>query len=161
MRTRAALLSMPLVAALALGACGSDTKTISKADYVSKGNQLCAAAQKKIQSLKTPQVDPNSDLTKAQMQVVGDFLDQGVTIQNDLIKKLRALGTPKADDKKLQKIYDTSDTGAGQIQKAADAAHAGKLSTMRTQLAKGGQTLDQAQKDINAYGLTECGNTNS
>jgi hypothetical protein len=157
MRTRAALLSMPLVAALALGACGSDTKTISKADYVSKGNAICQQGTNQIRKLKAPDVDPSADLTKAQQKAVGDFLDQGVKIQNDLIKKLRDLGFPSGDKKKLEKIYDTSDSGASEIQKAADAAHAGKLSTFRTQYAKGGNTLDQAQKDINAYGLTECG----
>jgi hypothetical protein len=161
MRTRAATVSLFVIAGLALGACGSDTKTISKADYVRKGNQVCVDGSVQVRNVerKAPNVDLNGDLTKAQLKAVGDVLVKAVKIQNDLIKKLRGLGSPKGDSATLEKIYDTSDTGASQVDKAADAAHANKLPTFRTEYAKGLDTLAQAQRKIVSYGLTKCGNS--
>jgi hypothetical protein len=161
MRTRAATVVLLAAPALALGACGSGTKTISKADYVRRGDTICADGQKQVQRLQAPDVDPNGDLTKAQQQAVGDFLERGVKIQNDLVTKLRDLGSPPGDSKRLATIYDTSDAGADQIQKAADAAHAGRLATFRTEYATGNATLERAQREIIAYGLTRCGSSSA
>jgi hypothetical protein len=145
-------------AALALAACGSSGgKTVSKAEFLRKGNDLCATAKTDVDKLKSPDADPQSDLTKAQLKEIGDYLDKAIPIQNRLIGKLRDLGAPAGDASKLSKLYDESDSGTKELTTAANQAHNGNQASFRDHLKKGGDKLDAAQKGVTDYGLDKCG----
>jgi hypothetical protein len=160
MRTRLAAAVLFSAAALTLAACGSGGgTTIAKSEFLRSANQICAGANADIGKLKSPSVDPAANLTTAQLKEVGDYLDQALKIQNALIRKLRDLGTPKGDDKKLTKLYDGSDSGSSELQLAAKAAHDGNLASFRDHLKKGGAQLDASQRGVTDYGLDKCGQT--
>ncbi len=158
MRVHAVTALLTTTAALTLTACSGDGSGMSRADYVRKGNAVCADQRRAVDAIETPNVDVQSnDLTRAQLAEVAAFFDTGARIQHATVAKLRALGYPKGDRATLTKIYDEADRGADSIQQAANAARAGDLARMRSALDTGTTDLDAAQHAVNAYGLDKCG----
>ena len=157
MRVRTIATCLTTALTVTLTACGGGSG-MSKADYVRKGNAICADQKHDVDALQTPDVDVQSnDLTKTQLTEVADFFEAGVRIQRATVTKLRGLGYPKGDRATLTKVYDQADEGADEMEAAGNAARAGDVSKMRPALEQGTNDLDAAQHAINAYGLDKCG----
>ena len=140
------------LAALALvgAGCGSDKSSekssISKAEFVKKGNAICSQGNKEIEAKgrKVFGGTPNKKPSKAKMkEFASTVLLPSV---EDQVNKIRALGAPKGDEAKVKAILDAADEG---IQK-------GKQNPLSL-AQEGPGPFQKANKLATAYGLKVCG----
>jgi hypothetical protein len=120
-------------------AASTDTsgQTITKADFLQQGNQICKEANDQLNQ----QPQPNQNSSQAE---VDDFVTNTVVpnVQNQL-DQIKALGAPAGDEDQVNKIL-------GDAQAALD-----KLKSDPSSIS--GDSFAQANQEANAYGLTECG----
>jgi len=149
-----------LVALLALAACTSrpvasrtspsPSATISRSEYRSRANAICASMNAKGNSLQ----DPGTDQAKLK-QVV----DQAIPITSDGLAQLRQLPEPPADRATIEDFYAKLDRLIGDLKDESGALAAGDLNRA-SQIASTFKTDSTAANDAaNAYGLTVCGSS--
>ena len=137
-----------LVVALGLaGACGSSgsSKTLSKAEYVSKANDICKLYRIKLQNdaQQTRGVaDPSVRAKFERATFVKDFRAQ--------VTALKALDPPKADNKKI-------DAAMKQLQSAIDDLDKKLKSDPRAAYAESYDPFRTAYNGLKRYGTTQCG----
>ena len=127
-----------------MAACGDSSKaaTISKAEFLTKGNAICA-------TLNAHLADVGAGITteEAAVAYLGDEFVPGLT---DTVNQIRALGFPKGDEALLGGLMDDTDAVLADI--TADP----------TTFAA---ATEDPFADINAqlitYGLTVCGQADS
>jgi hypothetical protein len=137
----AALLGLALVAA----GCGSDEKTISKAEFLRKGNAICASGNKEIDA-GANKIFRNRKSRPSQADIkrfANEVLLPSVERQ---VKGIKDLGAPKGDEDKVKAILDAADEGiaAGKRDPASLASDNADPFAKANRLAR-------------AYGLTVCG----
>ena len=122
-------------------ACGSDAKeAISKSDFITQANALCAKTQDAIAAGETALGDEPTE-----EQVTGYIADIG----NEILaanKSIRALGLPDGDEALLNGILDETDAIANSI--VADPASV---------LSADDNPFAAPNERFTAYGLTVCG----
>ena len=149
-----------LVALLALAACTSrpvasrtspsPSAPISRSEYRSRANAICAGMNAKGNSLQ----DPGTDQAKLK-QVV----DQAIPITSDGLAQLRQLPEPPADRATIEDFYAKLDRLIGDLKDESGALAAGDLNRA-SQIASTFKTDSTAANDAaNAYGLTVCGSS--
>jgi hypothetical protein len=140
-----------LAAGLIAAGCGSSDKSgekssITKAEFVKKGNAICAQGNKEIeaQGQKIFGKDPSKRPSKAKLE---EF-SKTVLIPNveDQVNKIRALGAPKGDEAKVKAILDAADQGI-------QTGKQDPLSLTNEQA----DPFAEANKLARGYGLTVCG----
>lgn len=146
------LVGLALVGAVAAG-CSSgggssndsgNGPTISKADFLKKGNKLCKSVMDKVDKEAQSQ-----GLDSASTSKQADFIKNRIVPEySKLISNLRALGYPKGDEQTLKKIYAKADARVAQYKKDPKAA-----------LNNNGTS--DIDKQFDAYGLTACGSGDS
>jgi hypothetical protein len=149
MRTRIAAIAAVAAIAVAGAGCGggdddSSTTALSKDEFVTQANQICAdgndkvdAAAKDVFSSGQPsQDDVNSFVTDTVIPNIQDQIDQ-----------IRALGIPEGDEDQVNAILDSA-------QSDIDAA---KEDPTIISDAKG-DPFKETNKLAAAYGLNECAN---
>jgi uncharacterized protein YqeY len=133
----------------AVGACGgSSYKGLSKADYTTKADAICAAGNKKLDAASKT-LTPQSSLADFQKLYREDF----ASTTRDEITQLRALKPPKADRAKLSKMLDDLSTGVDQL--VAEVGGAKSISELSK--LKQPDSVKSATTAAKAYGLTACG----
>ena len=140
-----------LAAGLLAAGCGSSDKSgekssITKAEFVKKGNAVCAQGNKEIDAAgkKLFGKDPNKRPSKAKLEEFATTVL--IPSVEDQVSKIRALGAPKGDEAKVKAILDAADQG---IQK-------GKQDPLSL-TNEGSDPFAKANKLAKAYGLTVCG----
>jgi hypothetical protein len=142
------LITSACIAALALGACGSSYKGLSKAEFVKQADALCVKDQAKIDKIGTA-VGDNPTLR----QVKDTYTDQLIPAYHEQVDHLRELKPPKADRKTISKMLDDLSTGIDQAgDSIASLKSLKELDTLGT--PAGFAAADKAAK---AYGLQKCG----
>lgn len=159
--TRLPLTLAAAVAVLALAGCGGgddDTRTgsaapsaspagLSKADYIAKGDAVCAKLQKDTEAVPPP----------ADESAFGPYITQVVTLAEGARAEFAAL-TPPADGAATHKtLLDSLDSAITSGKGAATAAGNGDTVTaadLLTEAEKAGAASDAAAK---SYGFTVCG----
>jgi hypothetical protein len=124
----------------------SGSASISKKDFLKKGNAICKAGNKQINAqgkklfggLKGK--PSTSQMTRFTKKVLIPSVQQQVD-------KIRALGAPKGDEAKVKAIVDAAQQG---VEK-------GKQDPLALAQAKGGGPLTKANKLARQYGLKVCG----
>ena len=130
----------------ACGSSGGSEKTIAKADYVKQANAICAAASTDLDKVSSK---IGADATEADLE---KFLtDDLVPNVKGQIDKLRDLGYPEGDKATLSGILDDADQVLDDISK--DPA------TYIKNVDK--DPFVEVNKGFSAYGLTDCGSTDS
>ena len=133
--------------ALAIAACGSSsdsnstTTALSKAEFLKKGNAVCAKGNKQTNQIAAQTFPKNKQPTSAQVK---QFTAQAVPVIQKQIDGVKALGAPAGDSAKVDQI--TSDAQA-----ALDKVK------QNPQLFLQGDPFKKANQEANAYGLTACG----
>jgi hypothetical protein len=142
-----AFLSAAVALALVAAGCGSSSKSsISKAEFVKKGNAICANGSKEIDAAgkrifgTNPNVKPSADQIR---KFASTVLLPSVEKQ---VKALRALGAPKGDEAKVKAILDAADQGIEKGKK--DPA---------SLASNGAGPFAKANSLAKAYGLPACG----
>jgi hypothetical protein len=153
MRSRAnvfAAAAAVLVVVLVAAGCGgsSSSKSISKAEFLKKGNAICAKGNRQINQ-EGQKTFPRSkgkpskaELTKFSKQVLIP------SVQSE-IDGIRGLGAPKGDKAKVNAI----------VTEAQAALDKGKKDPLILVSDKQ-DPFAKANKLANAYGLTKCGSDN-
>lgn len=140
----AALVAVLVLAVAAVGCGGSDKKTLSKAEFLKKGNAICqkgnqeiqAAGQKIFTSKKRP---PQAKLLAFAKGTILPSVQQQVN-------QIRDLGAPKGDESKVKAIVDAAQAG---VDKAKQNP------AVLTQQGEG--PFKRADALARAYGLKVCG----
>lgn len=141
------LLVAVLALALVAAGCGSSKKSISKAEFDRKGNAICAAGNKEIESKGRAMFanrkgkPSDAELKKFSTEVLIPSVEKQVN-------QLRDLGAPKGDEDKVKAILDAADEG---IQK-------GKQDPLSL-TQEGAGPFEKANKLAKDYGLTVCGSS--
>jgi len=147
MNTTTRLIASACLAALALGACGSSYKGLSKADFVKQADAICTAGDKKL-----AQVGPKLGANPSIEQVKAAYADTLIPALRDEIDQLKALKPPKADRDEVAKMFSDLSTGVDQ---ASAAIQGLKTKADLTALAEP-PALKSANTEATTYGLTKC-----
>ena len=168
MRRLAAVSSWGLVLAVALplAACSSKAATtappvapspspspspaITKTEYVSRGNAICAQTNVRMSQLPTP---PN---TPTMVQAAA-LLDQEVSILTDTETQLKALPVPIGDGATFADLFTKFDAALAVLKQSAAATHAGNAALFKSLVDQGSAAGEAANAAFIAYGLTACG----
>jgi hypothetical protein len=150
-----ALLAALAALALIVAGCGSggdsteSTSSLTKAEFVKKGNAICAKGNKEIEEgfekfAKENNITPSKQPTKAQLT---EF-SEGVLLP--LVRKqvegIRDLGIPSEGEKEAEKV----------LQAAEKAVEEGEEDPSKLATQNGGP-FAEANKLAREYGLTACG----
>jgi hypothetical protein len=134
------LIPLALSAVLAAG-CGSssDDKTLSKSDYIKQADAICAKDNKKLQA-----AGEKLGNRPSKQQIAQFAKNDLVPTISSQIQELRALKPPKADQAKLNKLYDEVDR---------------TLASLKSDPAKATRDdpFAHANAGAKAYGLKVCG----
>jgi hypothetical protein len=116
-------------------------KGSTKAAFIAQADALCKTAQAKINALP---IDPN-----ASASVVGAaLLEQGVPIQRQLMKDVRALTPPTGDEAEVTAIFDKASDAIENLAQDLAADPAAALS--------GDDPFAEANAAAAEYGFVEC-----
>jgi hypothetical protein len=140
-----------LVLMAALGACGSSggSKGLSKAEFVTKAEAICAAGNAKIAKISDSFKGKNPSIE----QFKSAYTDQLIPVFRSEIDDLRALLAPDADRDTIKKMLDTLSKGVDQAKSEVEAAKT------QADLGKIVEPPDMktASAQAKAYGLPTCG----
>lgn len=136
------------LAILGLAGCGGeDADTLSKEDFVSQGDAICAQLDTDAEALEAPADEAD----------FGGYLSELAELARGAREEFAAL-TPPEDGVEVQKaLLDAIDNSTETIDGAAEAAESGDTVTagdLATQAAEEGGAADQQAQD---YGFQECG----
>jgi hypothetical protein len=138
-----------------LAACGGGSK-LAKAEWITKGDAICAKSDKKRSAIPSPSFAPGK-ATKADLPAAADYFDKALPTFTDELKQLHALGHSKQDDALLQRVL----AGAGQLGNAVDAlrqaARRGDVAGFKTGLIRAATTSAQANTLAKQFGFKVCG----
>jgi len=133
---------------------------LSKAEFATKGNAICAAANKKADALETglpPSFDPtSSSATDEQLDKFGDYIDEIVDIFRDQVGDLRELTPPEEFQDGYDRALELVDESLNEGAEAAEAAHDGEREKMNAKLEESQRNSDEADKLAKSYGLDTC-----
>lgn len=131
--------------ALLVTACGSSgDEAMTKADFLSKGNEICKVAAAELDKAGDELGDSDPDGIE---EAIKDVFVPGIRGQID---DLRALGYPEGDKDTLEATYSDAEELLDAIEQ--DPAKF---------LAAGEDPFAAVNEDLSAYGLTECGSSGS
>lgn len=152
---------------IALAACGSGedatpvttTKpTLSKADFISQADALCAAATKKMDAVPLPSGDPTSGtLSDDDLAITATALRSMDKIETAMRADLVALDPPSTFatkwDESMGGLQDRLDAG----EQAADAAAAKDQQALATAFKAYDAAGDAGRAPLAGYGFKVCG----
>jgi hypothetical protein len=144
-RPRSSLAVAPVLAGVALAACGGHT--ITKADVIARGNQICETAASSVRALPPPGGQSLSDLARYYKQVT--------PIVRAEVNQLRALPRPAQDRTLLNRYLDAIASSASDYETLAAAARDGDRAELAT--AAAALRSNPAAGLATSYGITRCG----
>jgi len=137
------------VLAVVATACGdSGPKRLTRAEFVAKGDAVCAASDKKLQAAFAVEFPAKGDPTPSQMQAV---LRRVVPITEATVTGLKQLEPPKALEKRFDAALVDAARGRAAVGKGAASPEAAKAL-----YADSEEPLDKANKGFEAVGITKC-----
>jgi hypothetical protein len=144
---RGALAALVGVLVLLATACGggSDTR-LSKAEFQSQANAICAKYQKQLNAIEEP----------TSLEEIPDLVDQALVILNKEIDEVAALNPPE----ELQSDFDKMIAASNKTKAAADdlsaAAKSGDQAAVQKALEEGNAASSEADQLAGNLGLSEC-----
>jgi len=144
---RGALAALVGVLVLLATACGggSDTR-LSKAEFQSQANAICAKYQKQLNAIDEP----------TSLDEIPDLVDQALVILNKEIDEVAALNPPE----ELQGDFDKMIAASNKTKAAADdlsaAAKSGDQAAVQKALEEGNAASNEADQLAGNLGLSEC-----
>jgi hypothetical protein len=144
---RGALAALVGVLVLLATACGGGGDTrLSKAEFQSQANAICAKYQKQLNAIDEP----------TSLDEVPDLVDQALVILNKEIDEVAALNPPE----ELQGDFDKMIAASNKTKAAADdlsaAAKSGDQAAVQKALEEGNAASNEADQLAGNLGLSEC-----
>jgi hypothetical protein len=130
---------------------------ISKEDFITKTNEICKSTVADIEAIDTSSSDAEPSFEQAS-KVFKDLIN----IQQESVKKIRAVGLPKDDAKELKAILDDLDSATKETKSEFDKLNSAEeldkaFDDDQSPVNVAGDKVDAALKSLNQYGATECG----
>jgi hypothetical protein len=148
---RARIVAGAIVMVLLTAACSgsnSSGKPLTKAQYISKADQICKDANEKTAALGAPSTtDP---------QALARFLTKSGQIIRDAVARLQRLQPPKADEQRIHRLVQGLQTSASYFPaliKAVKAQDTQKIQQLAQQLQ---QSSLQGSQIAQTYGFHVC-----
>ena len=148
-----------ILALSSMTACSkSETASnISKEDFITKTNEICKSTVADIEAIDTSSSDAEPSFEQAS-KVFKDLIN----IQQESVKKIRAVGLPKDDAKELKAILDDLDSATKETKSEFDKLNSAEeldkaFDDDQSPLSAAGDKISAALKRLNQYGATECG----
>ena len=131
---------------LAAGCGGGSSARLSKTEFQSQANAICAKYQKQLNQLQTP----------TNLDEIPDLVEQALEILNKEIDEISALNPPQ----ELQSQFDAMIAASNDTKAAADdlsaAAKSNDQAAVQKALDEGNQASTKADEIASDLGLTDC-----
>jgi hypothetical protein len=142
----AALVGVLVLLASGCGGGGGGGDRLSKADFQSQANSICAKYQKQLDALGTP----------SSLDEIPALVDKALAILNKEIDEIGQLNPPE----ELQSQFNAMLAASDKTKQAADdlstAAKAGDQAGVQKALQEGNAASSQADKIAGELGLDSC-----
>ena len=122
-------------------------RTVLKAGYVVKAEELCQDASSQLDDL------PEATTPQAEARVI----DSGVRILEKLVSDLRALTPPPGDEETLNAYYDAQQQVIDKAKEVGRAARAVNARLYETLVEQFNVLTTAANAKADAYSITDCG----
>lgn len=144
-------------ASLLLSGIACAPKTLTKAEFIQKGDKLCSQFQQRSRDVQ-PKTDPfQPGAAPADLQVAPRFLDYFATNLPQLAGDLRGLSPPPEERPLLNQTLSRLDGSGRQFARAKRAFEAGDPAAAKATLDRAFGSLEQAARSAQQYGFKQCG----
>jgi hypothetical protein len=140
----AALVGVFVLLATACGG-GSDAR-LSKEEFQSQANAICAKYQKQLGELKSP----------TSLEEIPDFVDQALAILNKEVDEFSALNPPEELQSQFDQLIAASDKTKAAADDLSEAAKSGDQAAVHQALDEGNTASKQADELAGELGLDSC-----
>lgn len=140
---------MAVLAVICFGAAAcSDSKGLSKADYLVKAKEVCQRGNAALTAASNDAIAKVPPGQKLSAPAIEEFVRSTVvpTIRNQ-VKELRALEAPKGEKGHVEEIYSALDTGLDELEKSP------------LKLTDGSNVFAAADTLAQKYGISVCATT--
>jgi hypothetical protein len=133
---------------LAVTACGSggDSARLSKPEFQSQANAICAKYQKQLNALKTP----------TSIDEIPDLVDQALAILNKEIDEISKLNPPEELQSQFDQMLAESDKTKAAADDLSAAAKSGDQAAVQKALEEGNAASTKADQIAGQLGLDSC-----
>ena len=131
----------------AAGCSGAGSDALSKEEFISQGDAVCAQLDTDAEALEAPTDEDD----------FGSYLTDLADLAKGAREELAALDAPEDGVEVRDALLEAIDTSVGSIEEAADAADDGATvgaGDLAAQAAEEGSAADEQLQD---YGFQECG----
>jgi hypothetical protein len=137
------------LALLAAGCGGGGEEPLSKAEFQSQANAICAKYEKQLNALGAP----------SSIDEIPDLVQQALVILNKEIDEIAALNPPDELQSDFDKLIAASNKTKAAANDLSAAAKSGDQAAVQQALEDGNAASDEADQLATGLGLGEC-NTN-
>jgi hypothetical protein len=154
-----------LVAALALvvsapiTSADTGSKQLTKRQWIKAANKICSATDDRIDALDAPPLSVNDVLTPGEFREIAVYFNKAGNYSESGLAALRRLRPPTRDREEVRTILNALASAISSIDRAADAARAENIGTLRGAFGAAGEYADDFGAAAQAYGST-CGAEN-
>lgn len=134
-----------LTGALVAG-CGS---SVSKDDYISRGDAICKQTNTAQAQLKAP--------AKGDLPATARYLTASAALVDKQLVQLRKLAKPSQDKGRLGDLLGREGDAIATLRKAADAARRGEQASADALFKQGQGELSDVAAGLTDFGFTVCG----
>lgn len=146
---RGSVASLVGVLVLLAASCGGGEEPLSKAEFQSQANAICAKYEKQLNALGTP----------SSIDEIPDLVQQALVILNKEIDEIAALNPPDELQSDFDKMIAASNKTKAAANDLSAAAKSGDQAAVQKALEDGNAASDEADQLATGLGLGEC-NTN-
>lgn len=139
---------LSLVATSCGGSGDPSPKRLTKAEFVAKGDAVCAASEKKLEAAFAEEFTGEGDPTPKQMQAV---LRRAATITEGTVAKLKRLEPPATLEKRFDTALADAGRGIAALRKGAAGPDEAKAIFNASE-----DPFANANKGFEAVGITRC-----
>jgi len=134
------------VLCLLAAGCGGGEEPLSKADFQSQANAICAKYQKQLNALGTP----------SSIDEIPDLVQQALVILNKEIDEIAALNPPDELQSDFDKMIAASNKTKAAANDLSAAAKSGDQAAVQKALEDGNAASDEADQLATGLGLSGC-----
>jgi hypothetical protein len=147
-----------------LPACGDDVEPLSKADFITQADAICATADAEINPIFDEAYAAGEDVDfedpeqqQALIARLADAIDEAAPIWSDMASDLRALAPPDADKDTIDAMIDDLDAALDLVTTTYRNAANGDEEAIALLEDESGDPFSDANQQARDYGLVECG----
>ena len=135
-----------VLALLAAGCGGGGEEPLSKAEFQTQANAICAKYQKQLNALGIP----------SSIDEIPDLVQQALVILNKEIDEIAALNPPDELQSDFDKMIAASNKTKAAANDLSAAAKSGDQAAVQKALEDGNAASDEADQFATGLGLSEC-----